>query len=191
MSLKIWRKRISEIAFINKAIFGLLLVALLFWAAMTIFFTEKDIGTAKTTAELSQLANNIRKYYQNRPDFWGLSTQTVIEKKIAPLAMLQNNSLQSYYKTPVLVGSAPDGTMLMPGAKSFDIIYKDLNKQQCEELASYRFDDKFWLGVMSLTLDNGSEAIVFNWIDKNLLPIKKEQAKNVCMRKNTLIWHYE
>lgn len=184
-------KRITEINRINKAILLIIVLMLIGWGIVIIFFTQEDIGTEKAANEVSQLANNIRRHYQNRPDFWGLSTKTVLEKKIAPIAMMKDGSLKSYYNTEVLVGNGPEGNILMPGAKSFDIVYLNLNKQECEELASYRFDDKFWLGVMSVSLNNGDETKIFNWIDKNLLPIKKEQAKNICRKKNTLIWHYE
>lgn len=39
---------------------------------------------------LAQLTENIRRNYKNRPDYWGLSTENVIQKQIAPSAMLRD-----------------------------------------------------------------------------------------------------
>ena len=163
-------------------------IALVSW----LFLHEADVGTRQAADELVQLSGNIRRYYQNRPDFWGLSTDTVIKNKIYPQEMLQNGRLNGFFGNEVLIGRGPDAEVLMPGARGFDIIYKNLNKKQCEELASYKFDEKFWLGITGITVGNDKEQRYFTWSDKEFaLPIKKDFVQSICKSANILIWHCE
>ena len=106
--------------------------------------------------------------------------------------MLKNNHLIGYFGNPVLVGNGLNADVLMPGARNFDIIYKDLNKKQCIGLASFKFSSQFWLGVTGITIINDDNKQFFTWDDKeNSLPIQKNTAKDICDAKNTIIWHYE
>ncbi len=153
---------------------------------------ETDVGTREAAQELVKLDANIRRHYQNRPDFWGLSTQTVIQNKIYPQNMFQNGKLVGFFGNDILVGHGEEAQVLMPGARGFDIVYKNLNQKQCEELASFKFDEKFWLGITGISLNNGDEIKYFTWSDKNYaLPIKKDMANEICSSSNTIIWHCE
>lgn len=149
-------------------------------------------GSNQEAANLQKLTENIRRHYQNRPDYWGLNTKAIIDNKTAPLAMLKNGRIVSSFDTDVLVGTAPDGLMLMPGSRSFDIIYKGLNKKQCLELATQKFEEKFWLGVINIAISNDNGQEIFSWNDKkNMLPIKKASAKQICKSVNDIIFHIE
>lgn len=171
------------------ATFGILLFVGL---GITFFFSQETLGTAEATNELEQLTFNIRRYYQNRPDYWGLSTQTVLDKEIYPRKMLKNNQLIGFFGNSVAVGNGLNADVLMPGARNFDIIYRDLNKKQCIGLASFKFDQKFWLGVTGITIISGNKTHLFTWDNKtNRLPIQKDAAEDVCESNNTIIWHYE
>lgn len=161
---------------------------------ISIFLMRAEETTSSTTEakNLPKLSQNIRRHYQNRPDYWGLNTKAVIDNKIAPLSMLKNGRLVSGFDSDVLVGSAPDGQMLMPGARSFDVIYKGLNKKQCLDLAVQKFDENFWLGVITITISNDNGDEIFSWNDqKNMLPIKKNAAKQICKSVNSIIFHIE
>ncbi len=153
---------------------------------------EADTGTREAAKELVQLNDNIRRHYQNKPDYWGLSTQTVIQKGIYPQDLLKNGKLTGFFGNEILVGHGENAEMLMPGARGFDIVYKDLNKKQCEELAAFRFDEKFWLGITGITLSNGKEQKYFTWSDKkHTLPISKNFVQTICGASNTISWHCE
>lgn len=153
---------------------------------------EADVGTREAAKELVQLNDNIRRHYQNKPDFWGLSTQTIVQNKVYPQQMLKNGRLTGFFGNEVLVGRGENGEMLMPGARGFDIVYKNLNKKQCEELAAFRFDEKFWLGITGITLNNGKEQKYFTWSDKEYaLPISKNFVETICRNSNIIIWHCE
>ena len=171
-----------------------IVVAALFCGCLvvTFFFTEENIGTSEAAMELELLTNNIRKYYQTRPDYWGLNTKNVLDKKMYPVNMLKDGKLVGYFGNLVLVGNGPDADVVMPGTRSFDIVYKGLNKKQCIGLASFKFDSKFWLGVTGITIFNSRYNQFFTWDDKiNGLPISKNRAKDVCNADNSIIWHYE
>lgn len=166
----------------------LVVIALVGW----LLLHETDVGTREAAQELVKLDANIRRHYQNRPDFWGLSTQTVIQNKIYPQNMFQNGKLVGFFGNDILVGYGEEAQVLMPGARGFDIVYKNLNQKQCEELASFKFDEKFWLGITGISLNNGDEIKYFTWSDKNYaLPIKKDVANEICSSSNTIIWHCE
>ena len=176
----------------TKTLIALIIVVYLGWGGTVFFLSQEDSGTAEAAAELEQLTSNIRSYYQNRPDYWGLSTQMVLDKNIYPNKMLKNGSLIGYFGNPVLVGNGSNADVLMPGARNFDIIYRDLNKKQCIGLASFKFDPKFWLGVNGISIINSDVNQFFTWDDqKYSLPIQKNMAKDSCKGKNTIIWHYE
>lgn len=167
--------------------------AVLVLAAAFLLLRPGDIGTAQAALELQQLGNNIRRYYQNRPDFWGLNTQTVLDKKIAPHKMKAiSGVLQSSFGTPVFIGNGFDAAMLMPGARSFDVVYKGLSRRQCFELLTYKFDEKFWLGISSVTLNNGDEEQTFSWNEGEYkLPPQTGLAEVLCKDNSALLWHYE
>ena len=155
MQIKLWiqqqKLKLQTLKRRQLVIGGMVGALLIVWGISVLLFSEKYIGTDKAAAEVQQLAENIRRFYQNRPDFWGLNTQAVLDKQIAPRAMSKSGRLMNFFGKEVVVGSGIEGMMLMPGSRNFDIVYKNLNKQECVEMASFRFEEKFWLGVESVT----------------------------------------
>lgn len=196
MQFEAWKKATKErICRLRRysRIIGILVGALLvLWVISVALFAGKDLQTAEAAKQVSDLASNIRRYYQNRPDYWGLSSQTAIEKQIAPQDMVYNGLLTNIWQKEVTIGQDSEGTMLMPGARNFTITLHDLNKDECRALASYKFNEKFWLGVQEVVLDNGEEQRIFNWdSDSNILPVKTETAKSFCSKNNSISWRCE
>lgn len=179
-------------ASLKKRALFLLLFAFLIFVFNGFFYRAETLEAPEEPSNLLKLTENIRRYYQNRPDYWGLNSDSIIKNKIVPLALLKNDRIISGFGTDILVGNTPNGSMLMPGARSFNIIYSNLNKKQCIELASGKFDEKFWLGIIDVTINNSIKNEVFSWNDKkNILPIKKNIAKEICKSSNTVIFHIE
>lgn len=159
---------------------------------VTLFVPTSGIDASKEAQQLQSLSSNIRKHYRNRPDYWGLDAKAAINMQIVPLDMLKDHQITSIWNTPILIGAAPDGNILMPGSRSFDVIYKHLDKKQCVALASYKFDETFWLGVIQISIANDNQNKTFNWNGgENSLPIKPEVAKKSCKSLNTLVFHFE
>lgn len=186
------RERVKNIKNLNKVLIMGTTALILILGISVIWFSAKDIGTEATAQELKQFSQNIRRYYQNRPDFWGLNTQTAVEKQIAPQSMIKPNGLLNAYGTAVVVGNGNDGVMLMPGARTFDIAYKGLNKQQCKELLTYKFDESFWMGLASIMVTTDKQQQSFSWNDsQNKLPVSPAKAKEICNGNTIILWHFE
>ncbi len=186
----IWKERWNNLSLKNKILY--ICVILLLMILFSLCNKKEDIGTETAVKELQQFSQNIRNFYKNRPDYWGLNTQMVIDKQLYPLSMYKDGVLKSHYNTLVLVGNGINADVLMPGAKSFDIVYKYLNKRQCIEFVSYRFSQDFWLGISGVSIINDNKEVLFSWGIDNALPIKNETAKILCKNSNnTIIWHYE
>lgn len=140
--------------------------------------------------EAPQLAARIRKNFQMRNNYWGLDTAWVIRQQAAPLSMLDGDSLKNAIGKPVAVGNK-DGSKLMPNARTFNIIYQNLNRSECVNLAAYKGKEENSLGLISMTVANGSEETEFSWGGTKSLPITANDAKNACKGQNTLIYTYE
>lgn len=176
----------------NKALIMGTAALILILGISVIWFSSADIGTESAAQELKQFSQNIRRYYQNRPDFWGLNTQTAIDKQIAPQSMIKPEGLRNAYGSEVVTGNGNDGVMLMPGARTFDIAYKGLNKQQCRELLSYKFDETFWMGLASIQITTDEQQQSFSWNDSlNKLPVSPAKAKEICNGDTVILWHFE
>lgn len=140
---------------------------------------------------LAQLTENIRRNYKNRPDYWGLSTENVIQKQIAPSAMLRDGRLTSPVAAEISVGGDENGSMVMPGMRSFYIAFKNLSKKDCVDMAVYPLSEKIKLGLLSVTLKNGDEETVFQWGGENALLVSKEKAAKICRKKSIILWNFE
>lgn len=145
----------------------------------------KSINSAK---QMSELAEAIQKFYRNRPNAWGLNTNTVIKEKISPSNMVQGGQgLVNYLDKKATVGSDKNGNMLMPGDRSFKITYWDLNKEECIELASQQINEKMQLSLYSITISNENES-VYSWGGTNSLPVEEMVAKGACSSQNAITW---
>lgn len=185
------REKIKNIRRINWILGGAVGLLLMIWGAAVVIFADKDIGSEIAAGEVQKLSENIRRYYQNRPDFWGLNTKTVLDKQIAPRNMAVNGLLVNYFGKPVTVGNGEDGAMLMPGARNFDISFRELSHQECVKTAFFKFDEKFWLGVTEVSINNGKQTEIFSWNNQqNILPIKKNLAEKACGSDNIVSWHF-
>lgn len=161
------------------------------WAVRVFIFSAQDTGTVAAAEQVEKLAENIRRYYQNRPDFWGLNTQTVLSNQIAPRGMIKDNQIVNYYGSGVTIGNGENGEMLMPGARRFDITFTGLTKRQCREIASFKFSEKFWLGVTGITISHNEKSVDFDWNDaKNSLPVKQDAAAKICGDNSRVSWHF-
>lgn len=115
-----------------------------------------------TMDNLAQLTENIRRNYKNRPDYWGLSTENVIQKQIAPTGMLRNGRLTSPVAAEISVGGDENGSMVMPGMRSFYIALKNLSKKDCVDSAVYPLSEKSSSGCSPLRLKTAAKKPFFN-----------------------------
>lgn len=156
---------------------------------------QENVGSSEAGKQLSQLAQNIRNFYQTRPDYWGLSTQEVIRQKIYPSSMkVVDGYLVGYFNNEVQIGADQNGMAVMPTVKEFVIAYHGLNRSQCMALATAKFSQDFWLGVSSMTITNDVQTREFGWSNRDSgLPANKDSVNEICSRNesNSIIFGFE
>lgn len=157
---------------------------------LTILFgTEQNMGAKEVGVEVASLARNIRNAYKIRPDFWGLNSDTVINKGIYPRSMkTTDGKLLGYFDNEVLIGSDRRGTAVMPTMRRFVVTYKGLNHNQCVALSANAFNREFWLGVTALSIANPKYDETFEWgAQKGVLPLNKKTAKKLCQKRDNMV----
>ncbi len=148
-------------------------------------FDKPIINSAE---QVSSLASNVRKFYQNRPDGWGISSESAVKNNLIPQEMLKNGKIVNKLGKDVFLGADKNGSMVMPGMRSFVVVYKDLNYRECILIAQKSLSEDLQLVLNNLVLDNSKGEKEFIWGGKNSLPITSSAAKEACEKKNNLIW---
>lgn len=184
---ELWKKQVKFDKFII-----LIMIVIAIGLTLGIYMATKPNKKLISAAnEVISLSEGIRKHYRNRPDYWRLNTETVIADNIAPKNLIIDGNIKNALGNEVLVGSGFDGAMVMPGTRSFDIIYKNLSKKDCIGLASYSYNEEQKLGLLSITVKNDEDISIFTWGGENKLPILTENAKKHCGHNSEISWTFE
>lgn len=174
-------------------IISMLLSAVFILCGIKIYTVQQEAkiygNSAKQIIEMSQ---NIIKYYQTSPNYWGLSTAMVINKNLYAQNMkTKNGRLIGYFNNPVEVGADENGNAVMPTSKNFVIAYNGLNKKQCIGIGSHKFNKSFWLKVNKIVVKNAQKTQEFIWGDKEYgLPANPRKLKDLCQNSNNSIVIY-
>lgn len=78
--------------------------------------------------QLAQTANNIRLFYQTKPGYWGLNTETVIKNNLEAGGMLIDGKLQNAFGKPVIIGEDEQGSIIMPGTRHLRLRFPNSTK---------------------------------------------------------------
>ena len=146
---------------------------------------------AEAQQNMFALTENIRNFYKKRPDYWGLSTQSALKNGLIPQMMLKDSKIYSAVGQNILIGSDEAGSVVMPGMRSFYIIYDGVSKKDCVDMVSYPISEQNKLGLLGVIIKNNKEEVVFQWGGKNSLPIKKDKATKICRNKSIILWNFE
>lgn len=177
--------------FDKKAIITATVTALLILALSLIITNKEGKRVEIATNQVASLSEKIRKYYSNKPDYWGLDTNQVISKNIDPQIIQEGGKLKNIFNTNILIGSDKDGAVVMPGSKSFGLTFSNLNKKTCIALATYKFEESKSLGLIRMTISNKDAEKIFTWGGEDELPILESKAKKACNSLNSIMWSYE
>lgn len=151
--------------------------------------TSQQRAILEDVSQIFSLSDEIRAYYADKPDYWGVDTDLLIKNKVLPKHYIHKNKLLLDSGRQILIGNGINAEPVMPLAQTFDIIMPDLNKAQCISYAEAPLDDEASLKLFSLQIINSSGAYLFEWGGSFSLPIKKYATKDLCLdRENTLIW---
>lgn len=146
---------------------------------------------AEAQQNMFALTENIRNFYKKRPDYWGLSTQSALKNGLFPQMMLKESKIYSAVGQNILIGSDEAGSVVMPGMRSFYIIYDGVSKKDCVDMVSYPISEQNKLGLLGVIIKNNKEEVVFQWGGENSLPIKKDKATKICRNKSIILWNFE
>ncbi|MBR1605353.1 MAG: hypothetical protein IJ660_04520 [Alphaproteobacteria bacterium] len=175
----------------EKLILYIWLFSLFFIILLGVIFSFKRPPSEIIAAdkELIKMTEKVRMYYRNRPDYWGLNNTVAIEQKFYQ-GELKDNKIFNTLGKEVVIGADGDGTQVMPGARSFVITYRELDKKECIELAIFQGKEQDKLGLISMSIQNDKGTYDFSWGNKGL-PLSRKQAKQYCQEKNNIMWSFE
>lgn len=167
---------------------GLLMGAFLFVILLGVWLLFKPNTKLQTAGEqITLLADGVRNFYQKKPNAWGLNTYSAIQNKIVPQPMLNGRQVKNGLNKDVLLGADILGNTVMPGSKTFAIVYKNLSKEECMALATYSFAEKTMIAIDAINIIN-DKTYSFSWGSKDGLPIKTEAAEKACQQVNDILW---
>lgn len=174
----------------NKITIGVLLCSLssVIILGIILYLHKPSKEVLQANNELVETSKKIRDYYRNKPDYWGLNSNEVI-KNLLYSGKINNNQIINSIKKAVIVGADRDGVTVMPGQRSFAITYKNLNKKECKELASFNWKTQDNLGLISMKIYNENNY-EFNW-GENGLPLSRNKADMSCQEVNDILWVFE
>lgn len=154
-----------------------------------VWFLVKPNEQIKNSGEqVMILTDSIRTFYQKKPNAWGLNTYSAIQNKIVPLSMLNGRQIKNSMNKDVLLGADILGNTVMPGSKTFAIVYKNLNKEECLALALYPFPEKVMISIDSINIVN-EKTYSFSWGSEGSLPIEADAAQKACQQVNDMLWN--
>ena len=166
-------------------------IALFFFLLLVCFlgiFIQSDSKIDLAAQQLNILTDNIRNYYKAKPNAWGLNSYFALKNGIVPQEMMHGRQIYNNLNKEVIIGADLLGNTVMPGSRTFAIVYKNLSFEQCVDLSTFPFSQKLSLSFEKIDIIN-TQNNEFSWGNSNSLPISKDKAKEVCKDKNDILWN--
>ena len=160
-------------------------------AIVWFYFTpNKKLDAA--ASQLVETADQIRKSFANKVNYWGLSSQYVVDNNIFTNLLYSDGKLINALGKKVEIGQNENGDAVLPGERSFGIAYTDLTMGECIALSAYRFKQPDEFGLLSITIINSDTRQSFDWGEGDYsLPINRQEAKKFCKNNSTVLWTLE
>lgn len=181
----LWEKIKKGLSNRNKAI--VLSVVLLIGIGAYFIFRPMP-KTILAGEQVVLLINNIRSFYQNKPNAWGLNTYSAIQNKIVPTNMINGRQIKNCLNKDVLLGADAIGNTVMPGSKTFSIVYKNLDYDECVALSRFPFSEKVMISFDAVDVIN-EDTYSFSWGEEKALPISEKDAQSSCKQNNDILWN--
>lgn len=165
------------------------LVPLVIIAVGYVSCTMSQRQILKNIQDIFAISDEVRAFYTNKPDYWGLNSDFAIKNNIVPGKFVKNDKIILSNGLEILIGNGENADTVMPLSQSFDMVLPQLNKAQCISYAEASLTEENLLKLLSIRIVNASGDYLFEWGGSKTLPIKKYATKNLCAdNKNTLIW---
>ena len=166
---------------------GIIAAVALFAAFGVLIYLLLHNPYQSTHEQIFRTADNIRKYYSDRPGYWKLSTQSALDDRLVDERLVKQNDFE------LKIGIGENGDIAMPSDTDFDITLKKLNKSSCIGMVEAPTSKAEQLGLQKITIINKEGTTEFTWGDENHpLPVAKYKARNTCKSAdNTVIWTFQ
>ncbi|MCM1324559.1 MAG: hypothetical protein NC218_10585 [Acetobacter sp.] len=150
--------------------------------------TQRNIS--RNVSDIFQISDDIRAHYAGKPDYWGLSTNTILQEKFIASKFLQKNKILLSGGEEILIGSGVNADIIMPRMMTFDIVLSHLNKAQCIAYVENNISIENQVKLQRITIFNDKGTYAFTWGGADYsLPIKKYASKDLCSTSgNTVVW---
>lgn len=145
---------------------------------------------SKNLSTIFSISDDIRVYFSDKPSYWGLSSNYVLEKNIISQNHVSDGKIVLKDNKEIFVGQGYQATPVTPNAKNFDIVLKGLNKAECISYLEAEISKTNLVKLFSINLINNNINLIFTWGNThNSLPIKKYTGRSICDTKdNTIVW---
>lgn len=161
-------------------------------AAVCVWLGLKSNKTDRAAAEVINIAADIHKLYANKANYWMLGNSSLRSNDILTNYQYKNNQLVNALGKPILIGKGEDGDVVMPGEKSFDVVYTDLSAKECIAVATYQYEQQELLGLLQITIIGKEQSRIFEWgAETYKLPVIRPEAERFCSDGSKVIWTFE
>lgn len=169
-----------------------IIIGLLLMVMVCLWWYRRPNKASVAASEVATIAKDIQKLYAQKANYWMLNTESLKSNDILTKYRYKNNQLINALGKPILVGKGENGDIVMPGEKSFDVVYTDLSFAECINVASYQFEQQETLGLLQITIIGPEKSRIFEWSATDYaLPISRSEAKLFCGNKAKVIWTFE
>ena len=157
------------------------------------FFANSKSFANKTIKDIFYISDNVRQFYVEKPNYWGLNTQTAIRENIVDSKYILKDKIVLGKGLSVLIGKGFQADTLMFLDNSFDIVVNGLDKKNCISLIEADISKENIVKLREISLQNSKGLFSFRWEDgKYSLTVKKYIAKDICSDvNNSLLWSVE
>lgn len=176
---------LSNLRILAAIIGAMLVMAVAFW------WLSRPSAAINAVEQLPDIVSNIRKTYAHKASYWGLNNQALRGNNILINFDYKDNQLVNALGKPVLIGRGEDGDIIMPGEKSFDIVFGGLSTKECIQIVTYRFEQQATLGLLQVTIF-GEKSQSFDWGSAtHKLPVTRPEAERFCSDQSKVMWTFE
>ena len=149
-------------------------------------------SSSKAAREVAFIAQGVHQLYAHKNSYWMLSSDSLKSNNILINFRYKNGQLRNALGKPVLVGKGENGDIVMPGDRSFDIVYTDLTTKECLDTAAYQYEQHEILGLLQITIISKEKSQTFDWGAKTYkLPVSRHEAENFCSDGSKVVWTFE
>lgn len=170
--------------------FAILLIALSALLCGIYIWPNKNLE--KAALQVTEIAQSIHKHYAQKINYWGLSSQYLLDNNILTNFSYNERKLLNALGKKVEIGQNENGDSVLPGQRNFVIAYTDLSVRECVTLAAYQFEHPEEFGLLSISIKNKDFNQSFDWGQGDFnLPISRQTAKKFCRNNSTVLWTIE